>query len=145
MVDNASLLVALVQLIDAILLPPPPPAGRGRPKVYSDRLFLKALVIMIVRHLSTVQDLLAVLDQPTPGMQQVRSLLTEDGCYPSRRTFERRLNAIPATLPAQIACVGRYLVELIQPFDTSTHRHLYQAITKKFHTGLSWMQSPARV
>lgn len=54
MVDNASLLIALVQLIDVIPPPPPPPTGRVRPKVYSDRLFLKALVIMIVRHLSTV-------------------------------------------------------------------------------------------
>jgi Transposase DDE domain len=116
MVVNASLLVALVRLIDAIPLPPPPPTGRGRPKVYSDRLFLKALVIMIVRHLATVHALLAVLEQPTPEMQHLRSLLTEDGRYPTRRTFERRLNAVPTTLPAQIACLGRHLVELIQPF-----------------------------
>lgn len=116
MVANASLLIALVQLVDVIPLPPPPPAGRGRPKVYSDRLFLKALVIMSVRHLATVGALLAVLEQPTPEMQQLRSLLTEDGCYPSRRTFERRLNALPATLPAQIACLGRHLVDHIQPF-----------------------------
>ncbi len=115
MVNNASLLIALVQLVDAIPLPPTP-SRRGRPPVYSDRLFLKELVIMIVRHLSTVHGLLAVLEQPTPEMQQLRSLLSEDGRYPSRRTFERRLNALPATLPVQIACVGRHLVELIQPF-----------------------------
>jgi hypothetical protein len=116
MVRDASLLIALVQLIDHIPLPPPPPTGRGRPKVYPDRLFLKALVIMIVRHLSTVHALRAVLEQPTPEMQRLRSLLTEDGCYPSRRTFERRLNALPATLPAQIACLGRHLLDQIQPF-----------------------------
>ncbi|GAC1513553.1 MAG: hypothetical protein NVS2B16_18710 [Chloroflexota bacterium] len=116
MVANASLLIALVPLIDGIPLPSPPPVGRGRPTVYSDRLFRKALVIMIVRHLSTVHALLAVLEQPTPEMQHLRSLLTEDGRYPCRRTFERRLNAIPETLPVQIACVGRHLVELIQPF-----------------------------
>jgi hypothetical protein len=116
MVDNASLLVALVRLIDAIPLPPPPPAGRGRPKVYSDRLVLKALVIMIVRHLSTVHALLAILEQPTPEMQCLRSLLTEDGRYPCRRTWERRLNAIPDTLPAQIACLGRHLVDRLQPY-----------------------------
>jgi hypothetical protein len=87
--------------------------------VYSDRLFLKALVIMIVRHLATVHGLLAVLEQPTPEMQYLRSLLLEDGHYPSRRTFERRLGRIPDTLPAQIACLGRHLVALIQPFATS--------------------------
>jgi hypothetical protein len=104
-------------LIDAIPLPSPPPGGRGRPKVYSDRLFLKALVIMIVRHLSTVHALLAVLEQPTPEMQRLRSLLREDGRYPCRRTFERRLGAMPDTLPAQIACLGRHLVALIAPWE----------------------------
>lgn len=42
MVCDASLLIALIQLIDAIPLPPSRRAGRGRPKAYSDRLFLKA-------------------------------------------------------------------------------------------------------
>jgi hypothetical protein len=115
MVDNASLLIALVDLIDAIPLPPASPR-RGRPTTYSDRLFLKALVIMMVRHLATVHALLALLEQPTPEMQRLRSLLTEHGRYPCRRTFERRLNAIPASLPAQIGCLGRYLVRLIQPW-----------------------------
>ncbi len=52
MVTQDSLLVTLVKLVDQ--LPTPALAtkrGRGHPKVYSDRLFLKALVIMIVRHL----------------------------------------------------------------------------------------------
>jgi hypothetical protein len=108
----------LITLIDAIPLPSVPP-HRGRPQVYPDRLFLKALVIMIVRHLATVHALLAVLEQPTAEMQQLRSLLTEEGHYPSRRTWERRLGAIPATLPAQIGCLGRHLVTLIQPWEHS--------------------------
>ena len=117
MVAHSSLLIALILFIDRIPLPPPPPPGRGHPTVYSDRLFLKALVIMIVRHLPTVHALLAVLEQPTPEMQQVRMLLTEDGRYPCRRTWERRLNALPATLPAQIGCLGRHLVDMIQPWQ----------------------------
>ncbi|MHB1417527.1 MAG: transposase [Chloroflexota bacterium] len=79
---------------------------RGYPRVYSDRLFLKALVIMIIRHLPKVHSLLAILDEPTPEMRQLHTLLTEDGRYPSRRTWERRLAAIPGILPAQIACLG---------------------------------------
>ena len=80
MIGQGSLLVMLVQLVDR--LPPVPPApkrGPGRPKVYTDHLFLKALVIMIVRHLHTVHELLAVLEQPTPEMQLLRTLVTEQG------------------------------------------------------------------
>ena len=78
MVRNASLLVALVKLVDVIPVPPAPPR-RGRPTVYSDRVFLKALVIMIVRHLATVDALLAILEQPTPEMQQLCSAATKPG------------------------------------------------------------------
>jgi len=81
-------------------------------------LFLKALVIMIVRHLHRVHELLSVLEEPTAEMQALRVLLMIDGRYPTRRTWERRLKAIPATLPAQIGCFGRYLVALIQPWAT---------------------------
>jgi len=73
---------------------------------------------MIVRHLHKVHELLSVLEQPTPEMQTLRALLTEKGRFPSRRTWERRLKAMPNTLPAQISCLGRYLVALIQPWAT---------------------------
>src|SRR5918998_810245 len=117
MIGQVSLLVMLVNLVDRSPAPPPPAQrGRGRPKVYTDRLFLKALVIMIVRHLHTVHELLTVLDQPTPEMQLLRTLLTEHGKYPCRRTWERRLATLPDTLPAQIGCLGRHLVALIQPW-----------------------------
>jgi hypothetical protein len=115
MVPEPSLLVALVELVDRLPLPPPR-MRRGRPAVYSDRLFLKALVIMIVKHLPRVHTLLAVLDQPTPEMQRLRALLREHGRYPSRRTWERRLRALPDTLPAQIGCLGRYLVDVLCPW-----------------------------
>jgi hypothetical protein len=116
MIPHVSLLVALMLLIDRIPLPAQP-VRRGRPKTYTDRLFLKALVMMIVRHLPRVGSLLAVLAEPTPEMQQVRALLHENGRYPTRRTFERRLKAIPDTLPAQIACLGQHLLRLIDPWQ----------------------------
>jgi hypothetical protein len=64
MVPQISLLVLLVDLIDAI---PSPTVRRrrGRPPTYPERLFLKALVIMLVRDVATVDGLLAILDQPT--------------------------------------------------------------------------------
>jgi hypothetical protein len=71
---------------------------------------------MIVRHLHTVHELLSVLQQPTPEMQLLRDVLTCDGHYPTRRTWERRMGALPERLPAQIGCLGRALVELIVPW-----------------------------
>ncbi len=119
MIGQVPLLVMLVKLVDRMPVPTPPAKrGRGRPKVYADRLFLKALVIMIVRHLHTVHELLAVMEQPTPEMQLLRTLLTEQGTFPARRTWERRLKALPDTLPAQIRFLGQHLATLIQPWAT---------------------------
>ncbi len=119
MITPEPLIVILVKLVDCIPMPPAPgKRGRGRPQFYSERLFLKALVIMIVQHLHKVHELLAVLDEPTAEMQMLRSLLSEGGRYPTRRTWERRLKALPASLPAQISCLGRYLVVLMQPWLT---------------------------
>jgi len=120
MVSQDSLLVTLVILVDR--LPSPTKPGkreRGRPTFYPDHLFLKALVIMIVRHLHTVHELLTVLEQPTAEIQTLRLLLSVHDRFPTRRTWERRLKRIPATFPAQIGCLGRYLVSLIQPWSES--------------------------
>jgi hypothetical protein len=114
--DGSSLLITLVSMVDRLPRPMPQPIGRGRPQTYSDSLFLKALVIMIVRRLHNVYELLAVLEQPTPLMQQLRRMLMEQGQYPTRRTFERRLAKIPETLPQQIGILGRHLVQLIEPW-----------------------------
>jgi hypothetical protein len=117
MIEHATLLVTLVKLVSGIPVPQPlAKRERGRPQTYPDRLFLQALVIMIVRHLHTVHALLSVLAQPTPEMQMLRTLLTVDDRFPTRRTWERRLQAIPTTLPAQIGCLGRALVTMIRPW-----------------------------
>ena len=123
MVPQISLLILLVDLIDAI---PSPTVERrrGRPPTYPDRLFLlflKALVIMLVRDVSTVDGLLAILEQPTLEMQALRTRLTERGRFPSRRTWERRLATLPSTLPARIGCLGRHLVGLIDPWAGGGH------------------------
>src|SRR5262245_25917715 len=119
MIEHDTLLVTLVKLAGRVpSLPPPARRHRGRPARYPDRLFLQALVIMIVRHLHTVHALLSVLAQPTPERQVLRALLTVDGRFPTRRTWARRLCAIPTTLPTQIGCLGRALVAVIQPWAT---------------------------
>ncbi len=86
MVPQESLLALLVRLIDQIPMPAPPKKrGRGRPRIYTDRLFLKALVIMIVRRLHQVHELLSVLEQPTTQMQTLRASLMQNGRYPTRK------------------------------------------------------------
>jgi hypothetical protein len=119
MIGHETCLVTLVTWVGRIPVPSPPAArGRGRPPTYPNRLFLQALVIMIVRHLHPVHALLSVLAQPTLEMQTLRTLLMVDGRLPTRRTWGRRLQAIPVTLPAPIGCLGRARVALIQPWAT---------------------------
>src|SRR5262249_8176786 len=113
---EGSVLVALVQPVDDIPVPQAPPRRRGRPVVHPERLFLKALVIMIVRHLAQVHTLLAVLEEPAPEMRCRRALRTAGGRLAGRPTWERRLRAVPDRLPAQIGCPGRSLVEALDPW-----------------------------
>jgi hypothetical protein len=119
MVQPEPLLVSLVRLVDWI---PEPPATskrkRGRPKVYGDRLILKALIIMIIRRLYSATSLLNFLEQETALTHQLRQHLTVNGQFPARRTWERRLKALPDTLPEQIGSLGRLLVEALQPWQT---------------------------
>src|SRR5574341_2488080 len=115
MVPQDSLLVVLVGLIDLMPMPAEPARRkRGHPKTYPERLFLKALVVMIIQQVHTPSGLLAILAQPTAEMQVLRQELSlPDGRFACRRTWERRLAAIPDTLPAQIACLGCFLLTLL--------------------------------
>lgn len=117
MVPDATPLLTLLALIDTIPLPAAEPSRRGHPPVFGERLFLKGVVVMVLKRVTTVHGLLAVLEQDTSEMHQVRQLLTEGGRFPSRRTWERRLAAIATTLPDQIACLGDDLVTLLDPWQ----------------------------
>jgi hypothetical protein len=117
MLPREPLLVTFIKLVDRIPAPPPlTKPKRGRPKTYPDKLIVKALIIMVIRRLYTAYSLLAFLEQDTVLTQQVRPLLMVNGTLPSRRTWERRLNTLPDTLPMLIGCLGRLLVSLICPW-----------------------------
>jgi len=117
MVPDDTPLLTLLTLIDTIPLPAALTDRRGRPPIFGDRLFLKGVVVMVLKRLATVHALLAVLEQDTAEMRQVRQTLTENGRFPSRRTWERRLAAIATTLPDDIACLGDHLVTLLDPWQ----------------------------
>jgi hypothetical protein len=97
MVPQDGVLLQLLGLIDQLPLALSVAAGkRGRPYVYAERLFLKALVVMILRHLPTVHALLAVLAvRAEPSRARVRGALSVGGRFPARRPFERRLQVTP--------------------------------------------------
>jgi hypothetical protein len=117
MIRGDCLLVSLVTLVDHLPWPPEPPKrARGCPKQYSERLIMKALVVMIIRRLYSAYALLSFLDQDDPVPQHLRVLLMENGRLPSRRTWERRLARLPETLPGLIGYTGRQLVELLTPW-----------------------------
>ena len=115
--SEVGLLVRLVMLIDKVPAPPPPTKRpRGKPPKYTDKLILKALIIMIIRRLYSGTALLNFLAQDDPTVKELRTLLQEGGDFPSRRTWERRLQALPQTLPGLIGHFGRQLVELLKPW-----------------------------
>src|SRR5919197_6544986 len=95
----------------------PGAAGEDSPRAAAPLLrsaVPEGAVVMVVRHLPKVHTLLEVLAEP--GMRPVRELLTEGGRCPSRRTWERRLRALPDSLPARLGCLGRWLVEVLDPW-----------------------------
>lgn len=116
MIHPDALLIKLVLLIDKLPQPKHEPTG-GRPLLYPETLFLKALVIMTLRHLYTPGEFLAVLHEPT--MEPLKTMLTDkEGRFPCRRTWERRLARLPESLPQRIGLIGRTLVVMIQPWKT---------------------------
>lgn len=116
MIVRDALLVTLVKLVDQLPEPAALPRQRGRPPYYSERLLLKALIIMLVRRLYSAHSFLSFLKQDTDLTEALRPLLREHGRFPTRRTWERRLATLPTALPARISCLGQYLVALIQPW-----------------------------
>ena len=77
-------------------------------------------------------------------MQQLRSLLTVNGRFPCRRTWERRLKALPDSLPAQLGCLGRLLVALIQPWATCGRAAALDNTVLRAHGGVARQASRRR-
>jgi hypothetical protein len=98
MLTHGSILVSFLWLVEQIPTPPPPgKRQRGRQECDSDKLFVKALLGMIIRRLSTAYALLSFLEQDDPVAHQMRPVLTEHGRLPTRRTWERRFEKLPVS------------------------------------------------
>lgn len=141
MLRHTSLLVSLVLLIDHLPWSSvPAKRRRGRPQTYSDRLILKALVIMMIRRLSTAYALLTFLAQADAVAWQLRPLLDEQGRLPTRRTWERRLAALAQHVPVLIGCCGRHLVAGLAPWTSHGRAAAGDRTPLKTHGGV-WPQT----
>lgn len=96
MVAESEPLVDLLTLVVGIRLPDVQPR-RGRPEVYAAHLFLKALVVMLVRRVWTAHGLLAILAEPTPQVAPVRAW--RSGGSGKRAAGLRYWSTLPAGAP----------------------------------------------
>ena len=137
MISGESIRVSLVRLVDYLPFPPPPArCKRGRQRTYTDRLMVKALVVMIIRRLYTAWARLAFLRQDEPVVAQLRPLLTEQSRFPTRRTWERRLAVLPPTLPGLIGRLGRQLVTVLTPWAQQGHGAACDSTAVRAHGGV---------
>src|SRR5215510_14827206 len=83
MLAHGSILVSLLWLVEQLPVPPPAKRQRGRQATYSDKLFVKALIVMLIRRLYTAYALLHFLEQDDPVALQIRPLLMEHGPIPT--------------------------------------------------------------
>jgi hypothetical protein len=142
MLTHGSILVSLLWLVEQIPPPPPPvKRQRGRQAFYSDKLFVKALIVMILRRLYTAYALLHFLEQDDPVAMRIRLLLMEHGRFPTRRTWERRFATLPARLPALIGCLGRHRVALLQPWAAQGHAAAVDSTPLRANGGV-WHKQP---
>jgi hypothetical protein len=120
MIHQDSTLVTIFRQIDEIPLPKQvEKQAKGHPKSYSDRLILKGLVFMVIRHIRHIHEFHSMLRQPTPELDEIRLQLSEENQFPSRRTWERRIQPIIDAMPEIIGSLGRYLVTIIKPWERS--------------------------
>lgn len=121
MIQQESSLVTLLSLVDR--LPEEAfggrPRGKGYGQVYSERVFVKVALVMLVQHWSKVQECYEALQQPEAAMERLRGELSERGRFPSRRTFNRRVKVVGERLPKLIGWMGRMLVEQMQLWEQS--------------------------
>jgi hypothetical protein len=126
-----------VRLVDWLPFPPSSAQRkRGRPQTYSEQLLVKALIVMIIRRLYTAWALLAFLQHDDPVVAHLRSRLRENGQCPTRRTWDRRLAALPPTLPGLRGRPGRNWVTSLKPWAWPGHGAACDSTAIRAHGGV---------
>ena len=120
-IQHESVLVLLLAQVDRLpeeAFPALTP-GKGYGRLYSERVFVKAALVMLVHQWPKVQEFYEALQQPVAVMEHLRQRLSERGRFPSRRTFNRRVKAVAESLPRLIGWMGRMLVEQMRLWEQS--------------------------
>jgi hypothetical protein len=92
---------------------------------------LKALVVMIVRHLHRLGDLLAVLEGPLPEMRIIPALLSESELPPTVRFVLGDLHSNAPTVRTRCEQDGRCLVTT--QYGPYPHTHAGVEVRRVFH------------
>jgi hypothetical protein len=131
---NPDALLSLVERVkENYQMPLPAPVKRGKQRDFSGRSFLLLAAVAVT--LRTFRD------------SELRQLLHKDECLrraleftrvPHRTTIGRRLTALVAEAEAQIAALGRVIVEEVKPGEEQTQvsaidGRMYQAQGPRWH------------
>lgn len=129
-------LLRLLRLVDSIPWPKPP-KRRGRPYIYPFSVMLKCFIVMVWHRIESNRGLHAFLAMDKPYQRAVREAcgLGDGGRMPSRRTFDRRLKAMPPILKESIRLMARLLFAhgLIDPLIVAVDSSLLKAKGPVWH------------
>jgi hypothetical protein len=126
-------LLLLLQQVRSHYTEPPPESKPGRPRTYSGLSFLLLAVVAVTLRTFKGLELRRLLEKDTRLRQELGFARV-----PHRRTIERRLAALQSEAEAQVAALGRQIVEQVEPADdlpvaASIDGRMYEALGPKWH------------
>ena len=127
-------LLRLLGLVDSIPWPKLP-RRRGRPYVYPFPVMLKCFIVMVWQRIESNRGLHAFLTMDKPYPRAVGEACGLSDRIPCRRTFDRRLRAMPPILKASIRVMARVLCthDLVDPLILAVDSSLLKAKGPVWH------------
>lgn len=126
-------LLLLVQQVRSHYTEPPPVSKPGRPRTYSGVSFLLLAVVAVTLRTFKGVELRRLLEKDTRLRQELGFARV-----PHRRTLERRLASLQPEAEAQVAALGRQVIEQVEPQDdlpvaASIDGRMYEALGPRWH------------
>jgi hypothetical protein len=126
-------LLLLVQQVRAHYIEPPPESKPGRPRTYAGLSFLLLAVVAVTLRTFKGLELRRLLEKDARLRQALGFRRV-----PHRRTIERRLASLQPEAEAQVATVGRRLIDEVEPADglpvaASLDGRMYEARGPRWH------------
>jgi hypothetical protein len=123
----------LVQQVRSHYTEPPPEGKPGRPRTYSGLSFLLLAVVAVTLRTFKGSELRRLLEKDARLRRELGFARV-----PHRRTLERRLAALQPEAEAQVAALGRQVVEQVAPPDdlpvaAAIDGRMYEALGPRWH------------